>query len=289
MTGVPKPPPVWSSPAAGPPTMRRARDAAMRRQARGPMTLGRAALLGALLAAAFTADVLVLQALMAIRRDYVPPESAPDVTGEYGHPADPTVRLVMLGDSTAAGVGVTDAVDSVGGRLAALLSQEHLHVVLAGVAVSGSRSGDLGPQVSRALLGNPDVAVLLVGANDATRGTLARRVFAPTASAIRRLRSAGVAVVFGTCPDLGAAQAFARPLRDLLSMAGRRIAHVQATAGRQVGAITVDLAAKTGPAFRADPQATLSTDAFHPSAAGYDLWARALLPAVREAVGIRVR
>lgn len=253
------------------------------------MTIRRALTLGSLLVTTIAADVLVLQAVLAIRRDYVPADSAPDVTGEYGHPADPAVRLVLLGDSTGAGVGVSDAVDSVGGRLAALLSREHLHIYLTGVAVSGSRSGDLGPQVSRALLGNPDVAVLLVGANDATHLTPRSRLTPPTIGAIRRLRSAGVPVVFGTCPDLGAAQAFARPLRDLLAAYGRRVAHTQGEAGRRAGALVVDLAGKTGPAFRADPQATLSTDAFHPSATGYDLWARALLPAVRDAVGIRVR
>jgi lysophospholipase L1-like esterase len=253
------------------------------------MTIRRALTLGSLLVTTIAADVLVLQAVLAIRRDYVPADSAPDVTGEYGHPADPTIRLVVLGDSTGAGVGVTDAVDTVGGRLASLLSQEHLHVFLSGAAVSGSRSGDIGPQVSRALLGNPDIAVLLVGANDATHGTPPGRLTPPTVGAIHRLRSAGVTVVFGTCPDLGAARAFARPLRDLVAAYGRRVAQAQAEAGRQAGALVVDLAAKTGPAFRADPQATLSTDAFHPSATGYDLWARALLPAVRDAAGIRVR
>jgi lysophospholipase L1-like esterase len=43
----------------------------------------------------------------------------------------------------------------------------------------------------------------------------------------------------------------------------------------------------TGPAFRADPTA-LSTDQFHPSPRGYVLWADALLPAVRAAVGGRL-
>jgi lysophospholipase L1-like esterase len=46
--------------------------------------------------------------------------------------------------------------------------------------------------------------------------------------------------------------------------------------------VPVDLAARTGPVFRADP-GTLSEDRFHPSADGYDLWALALYPAVYDA------
>lgn len=249
---------------------------------------GRTAALGAALAATLAADLIVFETVMAMRRDYVPPETAPDLASEYGHPADPTVRLVVLGDSTGAGVGVTEAVDTVGGRISSLLAREHLHVYLSGAAVSGSRTSDLGPQVSRALLGEPEVAVILIGANDATHATRPRSIGPATSAAVERLRVAGVSVVFGTCPDLGAARAFARPLRDILSAYGRRVGTAQGSAAAAAGAAVVDLAATTGPAFRADPQATLSTDAFHPSATGYDLWARALLPAVRDAVGIRV-
>ncbi|HEV7209229.1 MAG TPA: SGNH/GDSL hydrolase family protein [Mycobacteriales bacterium] len=243
---------------------------------------------GAGVTAALAADVLALQAFAAFRREYLPAESAPSIDGDYGDPSDPTVRLVVLGDSTGAGVGVTETDESVGGRLAALLAAGHLHIQLSGVAVFGSRAGDLGPQVSRALLNRPDIAVVLVGANDATHGTSARRIRPALIGAIRRLRAAGVPVVLGTCPDLGAAQSVARPLRDVLAAYGRRVAQTQADAGTRAGALVVDLAARTGPAFRANPAGTLAADEFHPSAGGYELWAQALLPAVRDAVGIRL-
>jgi lysophospholipase L1-like esterase len=155
------------------------------------------------------------------------------------------------------------------------------------VGVSGSRTGDLGPQVSRALLGHPDVAVILVGANDATHLSTGGRMTGPLVDAVRRLRAADVPVVLGTCPDLGGARAFLRPLRDLHAAVGRRVARNAAQAAGRAGAVVVDLAGLTGPAFRADPTA-LSTDQFHPSPRGYVLWADALLPAVRAAVGGRL-
>lgn len=92
------------------------------------------------------------------------------VEGEFGDPGAERLRLVLLGDSTGAGVGVTRTGETVGGVLARRLAGPTRRVRLAGAAIAGSGTGDLGPQVSRALLGRPDVAVLLVGTTDATSG-----------------------------------------------------------------------------------------------------------------------
>src|SRR5438876_109043 len=67
--------------------------------------------------------------------------------------------------------------------------------------------------------------------------------------AVRRLRDAGIAVVVGTCPDLGAVRAFAPPLRQLAGVLGRRVARAQADAVREAGGVPVDLAERAGPVF----------------------------------------
>lgn len=241
----------------------------------------------AALALVATLDLLLVEVLLAARRSYLSAEEAPDVSGDVGDPADPTVRIAILGDSTAAGVGASSPATTVGGQLAARLAAEGHHVLLEGFGVSGSQAGDLGPQVSRALLTAPDVAVLLVGANDATHGSAGSRMGEPLAEAIRRLRAAGIPVLLGTCPDLLGPRALSRPLRDLHAAVGRRVAARQAEVASRCGAAAVDLARLTGPAFRADPT-TLSEDRFHPSDRGYALWADALLPALRETVGHRL-
>jgi lysophospholipase L1-like esterase len=226
---------------------------------------------------------LAVEGLLAARRTYVSADTAPTLDGTYGPPGAGPLRLVVLGDSTAAGLGVVRTADTVGGRLATLLGETGRQVVLDGVGVSGSRARDLGTQVSRALLhGRPDIAVILIGANDATHLTRPGPMASDLESAVSRLTSRGIAVVVGTCPDLGAVRAFAHPLRELAARSGRRVAAAQRAAVRRAGGVPVDLAARTGPVFRADP-GTLSEDAFHPSADGYDLWALALYPAVYDA------
>lgn len=233
------------------------------------------------------AGVLAAQVIVAAQRRYLEPDTAPPTDGSYGDPGRTGLRLVLLGDSTAAGVGAGRTDETVGGLLASLLAAEGRRVELVDLAVSGSRTRDLGPQVSRALLARPDIAVLLIGANDATRLSNLAQVRADLAAALDRLRMAGVASVVGTCPDLGAARALDQPLRALAGWQGRRVAAAQRAAARSVGVATVDLAGLTGPTFRRDPN-HLAADEFHPSAQGYRLWAAALLPTVRELAGVRL-
>jgi lysophospholipase L1-like esterase len=239
---------------------------------------------GALASAVLGACLLTAELWAATRRHYLPASSAPPVEGEYGDPGGMPLRLVVLGDSTGAGVGVTRTEDTVGAALARRLGQLGRRVRLSGVAIAGSGTGDLGPQVSRALLGRPNVAVVLVGTTDATRGTPLAAVRRNLGDAVRRLHAVGVRVVVGTCPDLGAARAFAQPLRAIVAMRGRQVALAESDAAREAGGVPVDLAAAVGPVFRADP-GTLSEDGFHPSADGHRLLAEALLPAVTEAAG----
>ncbi len=232
------------------------------------------------------AAVIAGEAVAARSRRYAQPDMRLAMRTTVGEPTAPPLRLVLLGDSSALGVGVDRVADTVGGRLGELLAEGGRRVELSSVAVHGSRSSDLATQVARALLGRPpDVAVILVGANDAVSLRRPVQAAAHLAAAVRRLRDAGAAVVVGTCPDLGAARAIAQPLRQIVGAYGRRVAHAQAQAVARAGGIPVDLAERTGAVFRADA-GTLCEDGYHPSADGYRVWAHALFPAVAEAAGV---
>jgi lysophospholipase L1-like esterase len=236
------------------------------------------------------AAIIAAQALVARNRRYAQPELGLALRASVGRGAQP-LRLVLLGDSSALGVGVDRVSDTIGGQLAQLLADAPTSggpgrgrlVQLSSVGVSGSRSTDLATQVARALLGDrPDIAVILIGANDATGLRRPSEAAAYLGAAVRRLRDAGVEVVVGTCPDLGAIRAIAPPLRQIVGWLGRRVADAQARAVQEAGGAVVDLAAETGAVFRADA-GTLCYDGYHPSADGYRVWAHALIPAVASA------
>jgi lysophospholipase L1-like esterase len=247
--------------------------------------LGRAAAMTFIAGTLGGAAVLAGEAVAARNRTYAQPELGLGLRAVVGREGAPPLRLVLLGDSSAIGVGVDRAGDTVGGLLAAELSAgpAGYRVHLSSVGVSGSRSTDLATQVARALLGDrPDVAVVLIGANDAATGRRPGEAAAYLGAAVRRLRDARVEVVVGTCPDLGAARAIAQPLREVAGWWARRTANAQSRAVVAAGGTVVDLAAETGAVFRADA-GTLCYDGFHPSADGYRVWAHALLPAVTTA------
>lgn len=223
--------------------------------------------------------VLGAEALVVSRRTFLAADSAPPVEGSFGR-TGPELDLVMVGDSTAAGVGASDTAGTVGGQLASALADGSARVRLSSVAVSGSHAADLDGQVTSALQRSPDLAVILIGANDSTHATGLSSVRRSLAAAIRRLRAGGVRVVLGACPDMGAARAFPQPLRLVVAWQGRRVAAAELAVGPEAGAAVVDIGRETGPAMRADAS-TLASDEFHPSDRGYRLWARALIPAVR--------
>lgn len=255
--------------------------------------IGRTAAMTVTVGTVGAAALLFGEAVLARNRRYAQPEFGMALRATVGRAGRPPLRLVLLGDSSALGVGVDRVDDTVGGQLARLLAQgggptgerEH-RVFLSSVGVSGSRSSDLATQVARALLGErPDIAVILIGANDVTGGRRPGESAAHLSTAVRRLRDAGVEVVVGTCPDLGAVRAIAPPLRQVTGWFGRRTARAQAGAVIAAGGAVVDLGAETGPVFRADA-GTLCHDGFHPSADGYRVWAHALLPAVLAAAAV---
>ncbi len=242
-----------------------------------------------LLAGAVGGVALIAGELLAAKaRRYAKPTMGLALRTSMGPQSAPPLRLVLLGDSAAVGVGVEWLSDTVGGQLARLLADGspetgQRHVLLSSVGVAASRSSDLATQVARALLGDrPDVAVVLIGSYDAASGRSPEDASAHLGQAVRRLRSAGVQVVVGTCPDLGASRSMAPPLRQIAGLIGRRMAKAQAKAVTDAGGVVVDLASETGAVFRADA-GTLCYDGFHPSADGYRVWAHALYPAVVKA------
>lgn len=249
-------------------------------------TAGRVAVITTAAAVVGGAALLAAEVAIARGRRYAKPVLGLALRATIG-PADaPPLRLSLLGDASALGVGVDAVGETIGGQLAELLATDPEYprrVELSSVAVAGSRSADLAPQVARALLGTrPDVAVILIGAGDATGLGRPGEAASHLGAAVRRLRDAGVEVVVGTCPDLGAARAYPPPLRQIAGWRSRRLARAQGPAAHIAGADVVDLALEAGPVFRADA-GTLCFDGFHPSADGYRVWAHVLYPAVAAA------
>src|SRR6476646_2237260 len=212
----------------------------------------------------------------------------PDSTGWYGRGRPgPAIKVALLGDSSAAGYGVGRVEETPGALLASgLAARADRRVHLREFAVVGAQTSDLHAQIERALPIEPDVAVILIGANDVTHTLLPSRSVRQLSECVRRLRESGVAVVVGTCPDLGTIKPIAPPLKQVARAWSRRLAAAQTIAVLEEGGRTVSLGSILGPEFDAAPALLFGPDQFHPSAAGYRSLAAVLLPSTLAALDL---
>jgi lysophospholipase L1-like esterase len=148
-------------------------------------------------------------------------------------------------------------------------------------AVPGARSAGLAAQVGSALAWSPDLAVVVIGANDLTHRVPVPAAARALAEAVRRLRAADVEVVVAPAPDLSAVPHVPVFLREVVRAAGETLRQQQAAAVVAEGGHVADPDQRASRAFAADAS-LFSGDLFHPSSAGYAVIADALLPAVLE-------
>ncbi|WP_392544566.1 SGNH/GDSL hydrolase family protein [Oryzobacter telluris] len=233
--------------------------------------------------------VIKAEAALARRVIGTPFDDSPDDDGLYGAGSGEPYDIVVLGDSSAAGMGAEHPHETVGGIIASgVAALTGRRVRLTNRAVVGAESSDLERQLATALedVLHPDVVLVMVGANDVTHRIERSAAVRSLELVVRRSRALGSEVVVGTCPDLGTIVPIRQPLRSLLQRWSRDLAAAQTVAVVEAGGRTVSLGDLIGPEFARSPQVMFSKDRFHPSAAGYARVASALLPSVCAALGV---
>ena len=208
------------------------------------------------------APLYLVQALTTIARTERLPEAGGPRAGVIGH--GPELRLLILGDSSAAGVGVQDQSAALAGQMLTHLAPHH-RVIWDLRARSGVTT-----RAARGLLagaGDCDVAVLALGVNDVLRQTSEARFARAYASVLDDLRARhGARVILASAvPPLGQFPAFPEPWRSHLGARADRLdARLRALcAARGAQHVPFDLALSTG---------MLARDGFHPGAPVYAEW-----------------
>ncbi|MHC5908869.1 GDSL-type esterase/lipase family protein [Streptomyces sp. S6] len=192
------------------------------------------------------------------------------------------IRLVVVGDSTALGVGVGHAHQAPGALLGQWLAEETGRAVRVWVCGRfGATTRSLEAKVEQAVRMRPDLVVVLSGANDSLLpvplGVAARAL----GRHVRRLAGEGAAVVAAVGPDAGCGEAVPGVLGRLLSLRCRRLGRLQARYALRAGARVVSFRDDD---FRTQRSRLIAGDGFHPSAAGYELHAGRLMHAMLAAL-----
>jgi lysophospholipase L1-like esterase len=156
-------------------------------------------------------------------------------------------------------------------------------VQLTVLAVSGDRISDvLDGQLPKlaALPASPELVFISAGANDVTHLT-GPVEFRRTYRAVLDALPVHAKVVLLGVPDMGSPTRLLQPLRFITGVRGSTIDDVVRGLARDHHATYVDIAGRTGPAFRRDPGRYFAADGYHPNDEGYRLWKDAVIAALQ--------
>lgn len=222
----------------------------------------------------------------------------PEAAGpRSGRVAGGGLRLLILGDSSAAGVGVATQAQALSGQLVAALGTELAKTPVRGLdwrlkARTGMTTAGMVKWLQTDLVGPADVAVVALGVNDLTRGVPLRRwlgqqrdlaEFLVSKLGVRHIYVSGV-------PPMGQFPRLPRPLRDVLDARARRfdmaLAAQVATAGGESG-LEYGLEPGVGSVIRYVRfdagrlhASMMASDGFHPGAEIYADWAQQMCLAI---------
>lgn len=231
-----------------------------------------------LVAAPVLAPILVAQGLRVRRRTPRLPEPPGDREGVAG--AGPPLRLLIAGDSAAAGVGAGSQAEALSGRLVERLRGDY-RVAWRLEASTGETTRDVLARLQALPEARFDVLVTSLGVNDVTGGRTVRGWLADQRElrALARARLGVSLLVIAGLPPMGRFPALPQPLRWVL---GRRATRFD---DRLRGDLEDDPSARfLGLRFALDRDA-MAPDGFHPGPAVYREWADRAAAIIREELG----
>ncbi|WP_205340431.1 SGNH/GDSL hydrolase family protein [Denitrificimonas caeni] len=215
------------------------------------------------------APVLLWQGRQVRRSTLRLPEAAGSRHGCLGR--GQPLRLLVLGDSAAAGVGVANQDQALVGQLIAQLSTDY-QVSWQLLAKSGLTSQQLLHTLDSLCGQQYDSVVLSIGVNDVIAGTSDTLWLAQLQSLRDRLNTEFKVqhIIISAIPPMQHFVALPWPLNDYLGRRARRLNRLTEQMADNCGDLTflsVDLGISSQ---------MLAADGFHPSALAYSVWAEHL-------------
>jgi acyl-CoA thioesterase-1 len=194
------------------------------------------------------------------------------------------INYIALGDSTGVGVGARN-----GGYVSRLfenLKASRPASSLANLCVSGATSNDLiRDQLDRGIKENPQLVTVGIGINDIGHGVPLEQFAGNLDLILRRLRNETQAVIVVTnIPDVSSSPRVPQSMRQQSQQSIEQFNLRLAQIATVNGATVFDVYTLTHEELPKHPE-YFSSDGFHPSDAGYELWAQQMWPVVEKAMG----
>jgi acyl-CoA thioesterase-1 len=195
------------------------------------------------------------------------------------------IVYVALGDSTGSGVGARE-----GGYVARLfqrLAERRPGSKLSNLCVSGATTEDvLRDQIEQGVALNPDLVTVGIGINDIGHGLTLEEFSRNYEQILSTLREKSRAeIVVTNLPDISSAPRIPGPMRDQyqrqIVQFGERLGEI----ANRYGATVFDIYTVTRQELPSHPE-YFSSDGFHPSDEGYELWATQMWPTLARVIGV---
>ncbi|MEQ9547415.1 MAG: SGNH/GDSL hydrolase family protein [Marinobacter sp.] len=200
------------------------------------------------------------------------PEAQGSPSGRHGEGV-PDLRLLVLGESTAAGVGVSSHEQGLASQLALQLHERTGRTIAWHTyGVNGIRLGQLNRKLASMDLPEANVVLLSMGVNDTT-GFTPRRQFRQQLMALREMltpRYPGPVYLLSV-PPMHLFAALPSPLRQIMGWRARQLNRVYEQLAKQA---PEDFRYRSYPAIT--DASLLARDGYHPSNKGYRAIAEAL-------------
>ena len=194
------------------------------------------------------------------------------------------IVYVALGDSTGAGVGARE-----GGYVARLfkrIAERRPESKLSNLCVSGATTADLlRGQLERGVAMNPDLVTVGIGINDIGHGLTLDQFSKNYEEILSTLKEKTHAqIVVTNLPDVSSAPRIPNALRSEYQRQIIQFCQRLEEIAKRHGVTVFDINTITKDELPSHPE-YFSSDGFHPSDEGYELWATQMWPTVAEVIG----
>lgn len=185
-------------------------------------------------------------------------------------PANPALRLLIVGDSTGVGTGA----DTPQGSLAGRIAQGHPGLLIENRSENGAKFADVLQQLKAP--GRFDIVLVQAGGNDVIRLTGDDALRQQIEAAVARAQTLAPTVILMPSGNVGNSPFFLPPVTWLMTQRSRTLHRMVADIAARRQAVYVNLFREREDDPFTDSDTLNASDGLHPTSAGYQIWMRTL-------------